>query len=89
MIWHNRNNEGGTWNFNINMVLQGMDCEDVDWPQVPVDGVHWQFFTYIIISLSIVLLQLLQHESPISGPSLLFSCISLWYVVMYRVAMNC
>jgi len=32
MFWHNINNEGGTKNFNINIVLQGMDCEDVDWP---------------------------------------------------------
>ena len=66
-----------------------MDCEDVDWPHVPKDGVHWQLFAYIIVSLSVVLLLLLWHENPISGPSLLFSCINLWYVVMNRVAMNC
>ena len=32
MFWHNINHEGETWNFNINKVLKGMDCEDVDWP---------------------------------------------------------
>jgi hypothetical protein len=89
MFWHNINNEGRTQNFNINIVLQEMDCEDVDWPQVPMDGVHWQLFTYIIVSLTIVLLLLLWHDSPILGPSLLFSCMNLWYVVMNRVAMNC
>ena len=73
MFWHNINNEGGTYNFNINMILQGTDCEDVDWTQVPVDGVHWQ---------------LLWHDIPILGPSLLFSCINLWYVVINRVAMK-
>jgi hypothetical protein len=68
------------------MVLQGTDRGDVDWPQVPMNGVHWQLFTYIIVSLSIVLLLLLWHDSPVSGPSLLFSCINLWYVLMNTVA---
>jgi len=71
------------------MDLQGTDCEDVELPQVPMDGVHWQLFTNIIVNLSVVLLLLLWHDNPILGPSLLFSCIHLWYFVMNRMAMNC
>jgi len=71
------------------MDLQGTECEDMECPQVPMDGVHCQLFTHIIVSLSVVLLLLLWHDNPILGPSLLLSCINLWYFVMNRVAMNC
>jgi hypothetical protein len=30
MFWHSIKEERGTWNFNINMDLTGMECEDLD-----------------------------------------------------------
>jgi hypothetical protein len=35
MFWHNKNNEGETRNFDINMVLQGTDCEGWIGPNSP------------------------------------------------------